>query len=82
MGLFEVKNRFSEVCDRVFKTGEPCIVTRHGKPIVKVTPIDDDGESSVWDRVEERRVQYGQVMDDFDLPSRNAEANRRNPLEE
>jgi prevent-host-death family protein len=82
MGLFEVKNRFSEVCGRVARGLEPVIVTRRGRPLVRIVPIEGGPEStaSVWDTVEEGRARYGPLGDEFELPSRDFARNRPDPL--
>ncbi len=40
--LQEAKNRFSELVDLTLSEG-PQIVTRHGKPVVQIVPLDVDG---------------------------------------
>ena len=83
MGLFDAKNRFSELCDTVARTSEPVLVTRRGKPLVRVVPLTDTanaGRSSVWDSVEEGRAKYGPIHDELDLPGREIRGNRPSPL--
>lgn len=41
--LQEAKNRFSELVDLSLKEG-PQIVTRHGKPVVQIVPLDSNGQ--------------------------------------
>lgn len=79
MGLFEVKNRFSEVCDDVVRTGEPYVVTRRGKPLVKILPIQEESES-VWSTVEESQAKYGKIREELELPERGIAGNRPSPL--
>ncbi len=40
--LQEAKNRFSELVDLSLTEG-PQIVTRHGKPVVRIVPIESNG---------------------------------------
>jgi len=40
-GIFEAKTKFSQLCDEVARTGESVMVTRRGKPLVRIDPIDD-----------------------------------------
>lgn len=42
-GTFDAKNRFSEILDRV-ENGEEVVITRRGKPIAKLVPMDSDAE--------------------------------------
>ena len=83
MGLFEAKNRFSGVCDEVAKSGEPLVVTRRGKPLVRIVRAEEASEaSSVWDSVEESVARYGPLPDDLELPARKPALNRADPLGE
>lgn len=82
VALYDAKNRLSELCNKVAETGEPCIISRRGKPIVKLVPVEDSaGSESVWDTVEESQAKYGPLEDDFELPERSTEM-RPSPLEE
>jgi antitoxin (DNA-binding transcriptional repressor) of toxin-antitoxin stability system len=70
--MFEAKARLSEICERVARSGESVVVTRRGKPLVRIDPVG--GESrSVW----EDRAQYiarkGKLKEEFDLPPRSDE---------
>ena len=66
IGLFETKNRLSEVCAQVSKTREPVVVTRRGKALVKIVPIvEDDPTASVWGSVEESQARFGPLSDDL-----------------
>ena len=42
------KSRCLKVMDRVQATGEPVIVTKRGKPVVKVIPAEQEKVSVVW----------------------------------
>lgn len=71
MGLFEAKTKFSEVCDRVAETGEVCMVTRHGRPLVKIEPFSKPRKgSAILDMAEAHRRKHGPPKDDFTLPKR------------
>lgn len=81
LGLFETKNRFSELCDDVARNGDPLVVTRHGKPLVRIVPYEGTAKNrSVWDSVEECQSQYGPIKEELTLPLRENSANRPNPL--
>ena len=78
--LYDAKNRLSELCNQVTETGEPCVISRRGQPIVKLVPIEDPQSSkSVWDTLEESQVKYGALTEDFELPERGTEM-RPDPL--
>lgn len=72
IGLFEAKTKFSEICERVAAGGEAIVVTRRGKPLVKIEPISkrEAKPSSVWDRRAEYEKKYGKMTEDFPIPSR------------
>ena len=38
VGAFEAKTKFSELLDRV-ERGEEIIITRHGKPVARLKPV-------------------------------------------
>ena len=41
VGLFDAKTRLSEICDTVARSRQPVTVTRRGKPLVRIEPIDE-----------------------------------------
>ena len=82
VGLFEAKTKFSEICDEVARKGEPVVVTRRGKPIVKIEPYTDYPEAlpDVW-IVREREIrEHGPWSEDVELPPRRKRA-FKNPLD-
>ena len=76
IGLFEAKTRLSELCDQVAETHEPVTVTKRGKPLVRIDPIESDVMT-----IRERRAAYlageglAEVPDgeDFEPPARSEE---------
>lgn len=86
IALYDAKNRLSELCKKVVESGEPCVISRRGRPIVKLVPIDDrDAAASVWGTVEESQAKFGALYGpadvDFEVPERSDEV-RPSPLEE
>ena len=82
VALYDAKNRLSELCSTVAETGEPCVISRRGKPIVKLVRVDDpDGADSVWGTVEESRARFGALDADLEIPERSP-AQRPDPLDE
>ncbi|WP_269524188.1 type II toxin-antitoxin system Phd/YefM family antitoxin [Coraliomargarita parva] len=79
--LYDAKNRLSELCNKVVETGEPCVISRRGKAIVKLVPVDEEVTGSVWNTVEESQARYGPLDADFELPTRTASMNP-SPLDE
>jgi prevent-host-death family protein len=53
LGIYDVKARLSEVCEQVAQTHQPVTVTKRGKPLVRIDPI----ESAVM-TIRERREDY------------------------
>lgn len=83
VALYDAKNRLSELCNKVTESGEPCIISRRGKPIVKLVPFEDSGEPrSVWDTVEEAQAKYGPLDEEFEMPERFSSGMRSSPLDE
>jgi prevent-host-death family protein len=81
VALYDAKNRLSELCNRVVETGEACVISRRGRPIVKLVPFEEPGRAgSVWGTVEESQARYGPLGEDFDLPPRVREV-RPDPLD-
>jgi prevent-host-death family protein len=83
IGLFEAKTRFSEICERVAAKGEAVLVTRRGKPLVRIEPVppDDANAASVWDRRAAYIRNHGLLTEDFTPPARRKQT-WRNPLDE
>lgn len=53
LGLFEAKTKLSELCEQVARTREGVTITRRGKPLVRILPVDDQPPSIL-----ERRRAY------------------------
>ena len=53
VGLFDAKTRLSEICDEVAATHQPVTITKRGRPLVCIQPI----ESAVL-TIRERRARY------------------------
>jgi prevent-host-death family protein len=70
VGLYEAKTHLSQLCEETARTGEACLISKNGRPLVKIVPyLDSEDQVSVWDTVEESRAKYGPLKD-FDLPER------------
>lgn len=81
VGIFEAKNRLSELCERVAVTGEPLLIRRHGEPLVRIVPFAQDGKKeSVWSTVAESVAKYGPLDDDWEAPERSHDDLRQGPL--
>jgi len=81
LALYDAKNRLSEVCDLIASSHEPVVITRRGKAIVQIIPIESSSGSDIWSTVKESRAKYGNLTDEFKLPERTAKKNRPDPLE-
>ncbi|MBZ5525383.1 MAG: type II toxin-antitoxin system Phd/YefM family antitoxin [Acidobacteriia bacterium] len=40
----EFKSKCLAILDKVQKSGEPVLITRHGKPVAKLAPADNAGD--------------------------------------
>lgn len=73
--MFEAKTKLSEICDEVHRTGESVLVTKRGKPYVRIVPLENvegDG-SSIWEARERFEAVHG--LDDVpDFPAIHRES--------
>ncbi|MDX1388038.1 MAG: type II toxin-antitoxin system Phd/YefM family antitoxin [Acidobacteriota bacterium] len=72
VGIFEAKTRLSEICDEVARSGQGVVVTRRGKPLVRIDPVKAEG-LSVWEDRAEYIAARGPIREDFDVPPRSRE---------
>jgi len=83
IGLSEAKTKLSAICAQVATKGAPVVVTRWGKPLVRIEAIRSAlaKPNGVWDR----RAQYlkvnGPLEEDFMLPRREKQT-WRHPLDD
>lgn len=70
IGMFEAKTRLSEICDEVARTGRSVVVTRRGKPLVRIDPLVAE-RFSVWEAREEYVAEQGRLRDEFEIPARS-----------
>ncbi len=53
IGLFETKTKLSEICAEVDSTGDEVVITRRGKPWVRIVPLEPDpAPASAWEKRE------------------------------
>jgi prevent-host-death family protein len=72
VGIFEAKTRLSEICDEVARSGQSVVVTRRGKPLVRIDPVKAE-RFSVWEDRAEYIAERGPIREDFDVPPRSRE---------
>jgi prevent-host-death family protein len=72
IGLFEAKTKFSEICNQVAAKGIAVVVTRRGKPLVRIEPIRSASgkPKGVWDFRAEHEMTHGPLTEEFALPER------------
>ena len=80
IGIFEVKTRLSEICDEVARSGNSVVVTRRGKPLVRIDPVATE-KFSVWEDRDEYIARRGRMREEFDIPPRSREL-PASPLED
>ncbi len=80
IGLFEAKTKFSQICERVAAKGQAVVVTRRGRPLVRIEPIHHRAAlKNVWDHRVEYLKSHGPLTEDFTLPARQPQM-WRDPL--
>ena len=86
IGLFEAKTRLSEICAEVSASGTGVTITKRGKPIVRIEPIEEK-----FMTIRERRAAYfikhepgGPPINepDFEIPPRDQEERRTFKLDD
>ena len=80
IGLFEAKTKLSEICAKVNKDRQPILITKRGKPFVRIDPVEKN-KSGVWDLAKEFKRKHGPIKDDLKLPSRLIDDDIKNPLD-
>ena len=60
IGAFEAKNRLSELLVAV-ENGEEVMITRHGRPVAKLVPVNALDQARVAAAISELRQLRGQV---------------------
>ena len=51
IGAFEAKNRLSELLDAA-ENGEEIMITKHGRPVAKITPVDQVDRAKVREAID------------------------------
>lgn len=76
IGIFEAKTRFSEVCEKVAESLEPITVTKRGKPLVRIGPVESD-VPTIRERRDAYMASHGKQEQademDFEPPGRSEE---------
>ncbi|MFQ5687649.1 MAG: type II toxin-antitoxin system Phd/YefM family antitoxin [Candidatus Scalindua sp.] len=62
IGLFEAKTRLSEICEKVRKERQPVLITRRGKPLVRIDPIENT-HNGVWDLARKFKKVHGPIKE-------------------
>ena len=83
IGMLEARTKFSEICERVASQGVSVVVTRRGRPLVRIEPVRPARAKtrSVWDLRAEYEKKHGCLSDDFTLPRREKQT-WRNPFDD
>jgi prevent-host-death family protein len=63
----QFKARCLALLDRVARTGEEVVVTKHGRPVAKVVPIKPVNQPSLIGSVKTRGDIVGPILDDWEL---------------
>ena len=76
IGIFEAKTKLSEICETVAVSGEAYMVTKRGRPLVRIEPVHEQ-PLSVVERRAAYMAKYGDAEPDdpvdFDVPERSRE---------
>ena len=72
VGIFEAKTKLSKICEEVARTREGVVVTRRGKPLVRIDPVAAD-RFSVWEDRATYIASHGPMKEELELPPRSDE---------
>jgi len=61
MAAGQFKNRCLAIMDEVQQTGEPVLITKHGKPVAKLVPAKKSGED-IFDRMAGKGKIVGDII--------------------
>lgn len=76
VGTHEAKTQLSRLLERVAK-GERFTITRHGRPVARLVPVDRTPEMSAADAVAEmKRIRKGRTLGGVSLRELIAEGRR------
>lgn len=83
VGLFEAKTKLSALCEQIARQREPVLITRRGRPLVRIEPVGPraGSPSSVWAARAAWEKEHGPLREGFKLP-RRARQTWRNPFED
>ena len=80
VGIFEAKNRLSELCEQVAVSGEPLLIRRRGAPLVRIVPLAAEERGvGVWDTVQDSAAKNGPIRDEWPEPERRQDDWRASP---
>ena len=84
IGLLEAKDKLSLICEQVYETCEPVLITRKGLPFVRIDPIPSASLSSsdIWAQRQRFIERCGEFPIDFELPHRGNLTRERQLFEE
>lgn len=85
VGLFEAKTKLSEICADVAERQEPVVVTRRGKPWVRIEPIPEARRMTVMESRAEylagERTTVRRREPEFEVPARSKSLPRKADLD-
>ena len=61
MAAGEFKARCLQVMDEVARRRRPLVVTKRGKPVVKIVPVDAESAASIFGRLADRYELVGDI---------------------
>jgi prevent-host-death family protein len=72
VGIFEAKAKLSDLCGRVERRGERIVITRRGRPVAVLAPVESEQRESVWE-ARDRFVRKHGPFPVLELPKRRKE---------
>jgi prevent-host-death family protein len=84
IGIFEAETKFAQLCEQVYHTQEPVLITKKGVPFVRIEPITSYSQqpSTVWKSREAFIEHCGELSPEYELPARETSLQDKNPLDD
>lgn len=58
VGIFEAKAKLTDLCEQVASRRESVVITRRGKPLVRIVPIEEGQGPSILERLTRYQETY------------------------
>jgi prevent-host-death family protein len=75
IGIVQAKTKLAEICERVAARHEPVTITKRGKPLVRIEPVEN-GKQAVWKARAKFLARGNKLPERINLPTRATQPKR------